>query len=109
VIACSSGEEALERFKMGGIDLGLTDLIMPGVDGSKLIDAIKTLSPQTPAILFSGKVRIYGSRYTRRSLPAQRHVRACGVVGAHPLLLVRKRGPHRAQSKSQAAGQLGAA
>jgi len=25
------------------------------------------------------------------------------------LLLVRKRGPHRAQSKSQAAGQLGAA
>ena len=67
VIACSSGEEALERFKMGGVDLVLTDLIMPGVDGSKLIDAIKTLSPQTPAILFSGKVRIY-DRDTRADL-----------------------------------------
>ena len=42
VIACSSGEEALERFKKGGVDLVLTDLVMPGVDGSKLIDAIKT-------------------------------------------------------------------
>ena len=59
VIACNSGEEALEVFKKGGVDLVLTDLVMPGVDGSKLIDAIKTLSPQTPAILLSGKVRIY--------------------------------------------------
>ena len=41
------------------MDLVLTDLIMPGLDGGKLIDAIKILSPQTPAILLSGKVRIY--------------------------------------------------
>jgi two-component system, OmpR family, response regulator CpxR len=53
VIACNSGEEALQRFKEGGVDLVLTDLIMPGVDGSKLIDAVKTISPQTPAILLS--------------------------------------------------------
>ena len=84
VIACGSGEEALERFKKGGIDLVLTDLIMPGVDGSKLIDAIKTLSPQTPAILFSGKVENLRSRYPCRRLPAQRHVRAGGIAGAHP-------------------------
>ena len=55
VIACTSGKEALERFKKGGVDLVLTDLIMPGLDGGKLIDAIKTLSPQTPAILLSGQ------------------------------------------------------
>ena len=85
VIACSSGEEALERFKKGGIDLVLTDLIMPGVDGSKLIDAIKTISPQTPAILFSGQGENLRSRYARRSLPAQRHVRAGGIAGAHSL------------------------
>ena len=37
----------------------LTDLIMPGLDGAKLIEEIKKISPRTPAILLSGKVRIY--------------------------------------------------
>ena len=27
------GEEALERFKQGGIDLVVTDMTMPGLDG----------------------------------------------------------------------------
>jgi two-component system response regulator CpxR len=43
VVTCISGEEALERFKRGGVDLVLTDLIMPGLDGSKLIDAVKNI------------------------------------------------------------------
>src|SRR6201981_792251 len=59
VISCHNGEDALARFKKGGIDLVLTDLIMPGLDGAKLIEAVKSISPRTPAILLSGKVRIY--------------------------------------------------
>ena len=59
VVTCTCGEDALERFKKGGVDLVLTDLIMPGLDGTKLIDEIKGLSPQTPVILLSGKVKIY--------------------------------------------------
>jgi two-component system response regulator CpxR len=58
VVSCTGGEEALERFKKGGVDLVLTDLIMPGLDGTKLIEEIKGLSPQTPVILLSGKVKI---------------------------------------------------
>ena len=109
VIACGSGEEALERFKKGGVDLVLTDLIMPGVDGSKLIDAIKTISPQTPAILFSGKVRIY-DRDTRADvfLPKGMYAPA-ELLERIRLLLVRKRGPNRAHSKPQVDGRIGAA
>jgi two-component system response regulator CpxR len=59
VIACSSGDQALEEFRKGGVDLVLTDLVMPGVDGHMLIDEIKELSPHTPAILFSGTVKFY--------------------------------------------------
>src|SRR4029077_10838973 len=59
VVTCTSGEEALERFRKGGADLVLTDLVMPGLDGSKLIDEVKRISPQTPAVLVSGKVKIY--------------------------------------------------
>jgi len=53
------GEEALERFKQGGIDLVVTDMAMPGMDGPQLIAAIKSLSPHVPAILISSKVRVY--------------------------------------------------
>ena len=55
VVTCTGGEDALERFKKGGVDLVLTDLIMPGLDGTKLIEEIKSLSPQTPVFFFRVK------------------------------------------------------
>ena len=99
VLACNSGEEALERFRRGGIDLVLTDLVMPGLDGTRLIEEIKNLSPQTPAILLSGKVRIY-DRDTRADvfLPKGMYNPA-ELLERVRLLLVRKRGPKRAQSR----------
>jgi CheY-like chemotaxis protein len=109
VIACNNGEEALERFKMGGVDLVLTDLVMPGVDGSKLIDAVKSLSPETPAILLSGKVRI-SDRDTRADVFLPKGMYApVELLERIRLLLVRKRGPKRVQSTAQAPGQVGAA
>ena len=44
VAACKNTEEAMDRFRMGDVDLVLTRLSMPGVDGSKLIEAVKELS-----------------------------------------------------------------
>lgn len=95
VIACTKGEDALEIFKHGGIDLVLTDLIMPGYDGTKLIEQIKAVSPQTPAILLSGKVRIY-DRDTQADvfLPKGMYAPA-ELLERIRLLLIRKRGPKR--------------
>ena len=95
VIACTKGEDALEIFKKGGIDLVLTDLIMPGYDGTKLIEQIKSISPHTPAILLSGKVRIY-DRDTRADvfLPKGMYAPA-ELLERIRLLLIRKRGPKR--------------
>jgi CheY-like chemotaxis protein len=96
VVTCTSGEEALKRFKEGGVDLVLTDLIMPGLDGSKLVEAIKKLSPQTPAILLSGRIRIC-DRETQADafLPKGMHAPA-ELLERIRVLLVRKRGPKRA-------------
>ncbi len=107
VLPCTSGEEALARFKVGGVDLVLTDLVMPGLDGTKLVEAIKELSPQTPAILLSGKVRMY-DRDTRADvfLPKGMYAPA-ELLERIRLLLVRKRGPKRA--KEQTAAHAGAA
>ena len=98
VLACNSGETALEAFRQGGIsiDLVLTDLVMPGVDGSRLIDEIKNLSPQTPALLISGRVKLY-TQDTRADvfLPKGMYEPA-DLLERIRLLLVRKRGPKRA-------------
>jgi CheY-like chemotaxis protein len=95
VIACTSSQQALEIFRKGGIDLVLTDLIMPEMDGGKLIDEIKAVSPQTPAILISGKVKLY-DRETRADvfLPKGMYAPA-ELLERVRMLLVRKRGPRR--------------
>ena len=99
VLTYTTGEEALERFRKGGVDLVLTDLFMPGVDGTKLIEEIKTLSPHTPAILLSGKVKIY-DQDTRADvfLPKGMHLPA-ELLERIRLLLVRKRGPKRTPTR----------
>ena len=90
------------------MDLVLTDLIMPGLDGAKLIEAIKEISPRTPAILLSGKVRIY-ERDTQADvfLPKGMHVPS-ELLERIRLLLVRKRGPSRTQCQINGA-RVGAA
>jgi len=96
VVACKSGDEALEHFRRGGIDLVLSDLIMPGLAGDKLIEAIKAMSPSTPAILFSGKIKIYErDLWADLFLPKGMYAPA-ELLERIRLLLVRKRGPKRA-------------
>jgi len=97
VAACQSGAEALERFKKGDIDLVLTDLIMPGVDGPKLIEEIKVISPRTPAVLVSGKIRIYHRDMQADAFIPKGMVTPAELLERIRLLLVRKRGPRRKQ------------
>jgi two-component system, OmpR family, response regulator CpxR len=95
VIACNNGEQALQAFQNGGVDLVLTDLMMPGIDGSRLIEEVKRLSPQTPALLFSGRVKIY-ERDTLADLFLPKGMyEPAELLERIRLLLVRKRGPKR--------------
>ncbi len=95
VVACSNAEDALAEFKKGGVDLVLTDLIMPGVDGTQLINKIKDIAPETPAVLFSGKIQIY-DRDTRADVFLPKGMFApVELLERIRLLLVRKRGPKR--------------
>ncbi|MFZ0479027.1 MAG: response regulator [Terriglobales bacterium] len=95
VAACNNGQAALEVFRSGGVDLVLTDLIMPGLDGPHLIEEIKMLSPQTPAILISSRVRVY-ERETLADLVLPKGMyEPAELLERIRLLLVRKRGPKR--------------
>jgi two-component system response regulator CpxR len=66
------------------------------MDGSTLIDEIKKISPQTPAILHSGKIRIY-DHDTRADVFFPKGMYApAELLERIRLLLIRKRGPQRA-------------
>lgn len=110
VVACNNGQQALDAFRRGGVDLVLTDLVMPGFDGSQLIHDIKELSPQTPAVLISGRVKIY-ERDTRADLFLPKGMyEPAELLERIRLLLVRKRGPKRpVELRARAATQTSVA
>lgn len=54
VISANSAAEALEVLQSRPVDLVLTDLIMPGMNGAELAREVKTQNPSLPVILFSG-------------------------------------------------------
>jgi CheY-like chemotaxis protein len=99
VLAYSDAQQALQRFAQGGVDLVLTDLIMPGFDGSKLIEGVKDISPETPAILLSGKVKVYERESGADVFLAKGMYAPVELLERIRLLLVRKRGPKRAHAR----------
>jgi two-component system response regulator CpxR len=98
VVTCTSGHTALQVFKNGGIDLVLSDLVMPDFTGDKLVAAIKDLSPETPAILFSGKIKAY-EKDTRADVFLPKGMYApVELLERIRLMLVKKRGPKKSSA-----------
>lgn len=54
VEAVTSGTEALERLRRNGIDLVLTDMVMPGIDGMELLRQTRNLENPPDVILVTG-------------------------------------------------------
>ncbi|NEG95245.1 response regulator [Bifidobacterium sp. SMB2] len=54
VIAAATGEEGLELFTKGGVDLVLLDLMLPGLDGTSLCRRIREQS-RVPIIMLTAK------------------------------------------------------
>jgi two-component system response regulator CpxR len=103
VVTAPNGREAWKIFQAGGVDLVLTDLVMPELDGTGLVEHVKQVSPETPVILFSGKVRAY-ERDTRADLFLPKGMYSpIEVLERIRLLLVRKRGPKKAAARVEPA------
>ena len=50
----NDGRAALERLRAGGIDLVLTDLVMPDINGLQLVTTIRVDHPDVPVIIMTG-------------------------------------------------------
>jgi CheY-like chemotaxis protein len=107
VVACSNPTLAIEAMKSGGIDLILADLVLPKLTGGKVVDQLKSISPSTPAIVFSGAgacsddtlADVFLSRSDCSAAQLLDHVRVA---------LVRKRGPKPAVNNPCSPGRFSA-
>jgi CheY-like chemotaxis protein len=97
VICCTSGKEALAAFSKGGVDLILCDLMMPDMNGAEVVKMIKASSPETPAIIFSGKIKIYDKDLHADVFLPKGLYAPTELLERIRLLTVRKRGPKKAR------------
>ena len=54
VVTAENGDEALERLASNGIDLVLTDVVMPGMSGVELARRVRQKRPDVPVLLATG-------------------------------------------------------
>jgi CheY-like chemotaxis protein len=57
VLTAHTAVDALEIFAAGNVDLVLSDLIMPQMDGNELVRRMKSIAPEVPTIILSGSVK----------------------------------------------------
>lgn len=50
----SHGAEGLKAFEEGGVDLVITDILMPEMEGLQFIKALREVAPSLPIIAISG-------------------------------------------------------
>lgn len=53
VLTAENGQDALDVFKQSDVDLILTDMRMPVMDGIHLLEAVKQIDPQLPVIMMT--------------------------------------------------------
>jgi len=74
VTEASSGEQGLKLFGSGsGFDAVITDILMPGMDGTQVIFEMRQRAPRLPLIAMSGG---------RRKLSPQFNLETATMVGA---------------------------
>lgn len=101
VITCSKPEEALAAFERTSVDLILTDLLMPSMDGADLVRKMKDINPDVPAIIFSGKIKIYDKDMPANIFLPKGMFAPAELLERIRLLLIRKRGPKKSVKKEE--------
>jgi two-component system, OmpR family, response regulator CpxR len=95
VLTAVGSEKALEIFREGGIDLVLSDLIMPYMDGNELIRRMKELAPEVPAILISGSVKAFDRANRADAFLPKGACSPVEMLERIRVMVARKRGPKK--------------
>jgi two-component system response regulator CpxR len=95
VLSAVGGEEALEIFRNGNIDLVLSDLIMPLMDGNEMVRRMKDISPEVPMILISGTVKAFERANRADAFLPKGASTPVEMLERIRVMIARKRGPKK--------------
>jgi two-component system response regulator CpxR len=98
VITASTPQEALEvleRTVPGTLDLLITDLLMPQMDGNELVRRAKQMHPMLPALIVSGTVATYDRALAADAFLPKGAGTAAELLERIRVLVARKRGPKK--------------
>src|ERR1700744_1967341 len=95
VLTASSSQQALELFREGGIDLVLSDLIMPYMDGNELVRRMKEIAPEVPALLISGSVKAFERANRADAFLPKGACSPVEMLERIRVMVARKRGPKK--------------
>ena len=98
VLAMSCAAEALELLSTaapGTIDLLLSDVIMPQMDGNELVRRAKQMHPGLPALLVSGTVASFDRAAAADAFLPKGGCTPAEVLDRIRILVARKRGPKK--------------
>ena len=98
VLAMTTAREALDHLRSsipGSVDLLMSDLLMPEMDGNELIRRAKQLHPGLPALLVSGTVTNFDRATEADAFLPKGASTPAEVLDRIRILVVRKRGPKK--------------
>ncbi len=96
VFTAVSGQEAIDIFCSTHIDLVLTDLGLPQMDGNALIARLKEISSEVPMILTSNIVRAGERSHCADAFLAKGACNPAELIERIRVMSARKRGPRKA-------------
>jgi two-component system response regulator CpxR len=95
VLTAVSSQQALELFREGGIDLVLSDLVMPCMDGNELVRRLKELAPEVATILISGTAKAFDRAYHADAFLPKGACSPVEMLERIRVMVARKRGPKK--------------
>jgi CheY-like chemotaxis protein len=91
-----NGQDAIALFSSTQIDLVLTDLSLPQMDGNALIGHLKEIAPEIPMILTSDLVRAGERPHRADAFLAKGCCSPADLIERIRIMSARKRGPRKA-------------
>lgn len=95
VVAALSGRDALDHFRRGGIDLVLSDLVMPNMNGNEMVRRMKEVAPEIPMILISGSVKTFDHTNRADAFLPKGSSSPVEMLERIRQMIARKRGPKK--------------